>query len=412
MSGTTRGHMSRRALLAASVGAPALLSARRGRAAEADGAVTIGVLSDLSSSYADVAGKGSIEATRMAIEDFGGAVLGKPVGLVFADGLNKPDVALSIARQWWDEAGVDAIADVPTSNIAFALMGLSAQKRKILLVSSAASSDISGKSCSPYTTQWTYDSYAMANCTGNALVDQGAKAWYFIAGDNAFGQSLVNDASAVVRARGGRILGVTKAAMGTADYSPFLLEAQSVKADIICLANGGLDMINALKQAAEFGIRERGERMAGLVVQETDVRSLGLQAAQGLVLTTAFYWDRNDASRVWSKRFLARVGHMPTMLQAGAYSQALHYLKAVQIAGTKDAEAVIHAMQATPVNDMFAHDGKVLPNGRMVHDMYLMEVKSPAESTGEWDIFKPLATVPGERAFRTAAASGCPATAL
>jgi branched-chain amino acid transport system substrate-binding protein len=402
--------ITRRAFLPAAAMAPVLLRGRRARAA--DKPVKIGVLSDLSSSYADVAGKGSIEATRMAIEDFGGKALGRPIEMVFADGLNKPDVALSIGRQWWDTDGVDAIADVPTSNIAFALMGLSAEKRKTLLISSAASSDISGKSCSPFTTQWVYDSYAMANSTGNALFDQGAKTWYFIAADNAFGESLVADASAVVKARGGKIVGLVRAAMGTPDYSTYLLEAQSAKADVICLANGGLDMISTMKQAAEFGITRKGERMAGLVIQETDIRSLGLEAGQGLILTTAFYWDRNDETRAFSKRFLPRVGHMPTMLQAGAYSQALHYLKAVEKSGTTDAVVVARAMQAMPVDDMFARGGKVLPNGRMVHDMYLMQVKSPAESKSEWDIFKLLATVPGDHAFRTVAESGCKVAAL
>ena len=402
--------ITRRAFLPAVVMTPALLYGQRTRAASKP--VKIGVLSDLSSSYADVAGKGSVEATRMAIEDFGGAALGRPIVMVFADGLNKPDVALSVARQWWDTEGVDAIADVPTSNIAFALMGLSAEKRKTLLISSAASSDISGKACSPFTTQWVYDSYAMAYSTGNALFDRGAKTWYFIAADNAFGASLVADASAVVKARGGTIVGLVRAAMGTPDYSAYLLEAQSAKADVICLANGGLDMIATMKQAAEFGITRKGERMAGLVIQETDIRSLGLEAGQGLILTTAFYWDRNDETRAFSKRFLARIGHMPTMLQAGAYSQALHYLKAVERSGTTDAVAVARAMQAMPVDDMFARNGKVLPNGRMVHDMYLMQVKSPAESQSEWDIFKLLATVPGDHAFRTVAESGCQVATL
>ena len=402
--------ITRRAFLPAVVMTPALLYGQRTRAASKP--VKIGVLSDLSSSYADVAGKGSVEATRMAIEDFGGAALGRPIVMVFADGLNKPDVALSVARQWWDTEGVDAIADVPTSNIAFALMGLSAEKRKTLLISSAASSDISGKACSPFTTQWVYDSYAMANSTGNALFDRGAKTWYFIAADNAFGESLVADASAVVKARGGAIVGLVRAAMGTPDYGAYLMQAQSAKADVICLANGGLDMIATMKQAAEFGVTRNGERMAGLVIQETDIRSLGLEAGQGLILTTAFYWDRNDETRAFSKRFLARIGHMPTMLQAGAYSQALHYLKAVEQSGTTDAVVVARAMQAMPVDDMFARNGKVLPNGRMVHDMYLMQVKSPAESQSEWDIFKLLATVPGDHAFRTVAESGCQVATL
>ena len=343
----------------------------------------------------------------MAVEDFGGSVLGQPITVISADALNKPDVAVSLARQWWDVDGVDAIADVPTSPIAFALESLSAEKRKILLISSAGSSLVTGARCSPYTTQWTYDSYAMANCTGTALMQQGAKKWFFIAADYAFGDALVADTTKVINAGGGKVLGISKVPLGTTEFSSSIVQATSSGADIICMANGGADMINALKQAAEFGVQQNGQRMAGLVVQETDIRSLGLAAAQGLVLTTAFYWDLNDQSRAWSKRFLARMGRMPTMLQAGAYSQALSYLKAVQAAGTKDADAVIHAMRTTPVNDMFATGGRVMANGRMVHDMYLMQVKTPAESTSEWDIFKRIATIPGDHAFQSVADSGC-----
>ncbi|GAC1339143.1 MAG: ABC transporter substrate-binding protein [Acetobacteraceae bacterium] len=396
------GQMTRRVLLAA---AAAGLTARRTMAD--GGGLKLGVLSDLSSSYADVAGQGSIEATKMAVADFGGAILGGPITVVSADAQNKPDVAVGIARNWWDTEGVDAIADVPTSAIALALMRLSTEKARTLLISSAASSDITGRDCVPYATQWTYDSYAMAQSTGNALIDRGARSWFFIAGDNAFGASLTKDATAVVEARGGRVLGVVKAPLGTADYSSMLLQAQAARPDVICLANGGLDMINTMKQAAEFGIRQAGVRLAGLVVQEPDIRSLGLAAGQGLLLTTAFYWDRNEQSRAWSKRFMARTGHMPTMLQAGAYSQALHYLKAVQAANTKAADVVARLMRAIPVDDMFATGGTVLANGRMVHDMYLMQVKSPAESASEWDVFKLLATVPGDKAFRSLAASGC-----
>jgi branched-chain amino acid transport system substrate-binding protein len=400
---------TRRGMLAGTAGAAITVLGGRPRyaAAAVSAGVKIGVIGDMSSTYADVAGRGSVEATAMAIEDFGGNVLGQPIALVSADALNKPDVALSLARQWWDADGVDAIADVPTSAIAFALMTLSAEKQKILLVSSAASSQVTGAQCSPYTTQWTYDSYAMANCTGTALMRQGARRWYFIAADYAFGDALVADTTAVIKAGGGEILGISKVPLGTTEFSSSLLLATSSGADIICMANGGADMINALKQAADFGIRQRGQRMAGLVVQETDIRSLGLAEAQGLLLTTAFYWDLNDRSRAWSKRFMARMGRMPTMLQAGAYSQALHYLKAVKSADTKEAGAVMAAMRATPVDDMFATGGTVLANGRMVHDMYLMQVKSPEESTGEWDIFRRLQTIPGDQAFRTLAASGC-----
>lgn len=396
----------RQALAGCGAIAAVALTPRPGTAAP-DAGVKIAVIGDMSSTYADVAGKGSVEATVMAVEDFGGSVLGQPIIVVSANALNKPDVALSLARQWWDADGVDAIADVPTSAIAFALMGLSAEKRKMLLIASAASSAITGAQCSPHTTQWTYDSYAMANCTGSALLQQGAKKWFFIAADYALGDALVGDTTTVIKAGGGQVVGMSKVPLGTTEFSSSLLQAVSSGADIICMANGGVDMINALKQAADFGIRQRGQRMAGLVVQETDIRALGLHEAQGLLLTTAFYWDLNDRTRAWSKRFLARMGRMPTMLQAGAYSQALAYLKAVQAAGTKDANTVTRAMRQMPVDDMFTTGGRVLPNGRMVHDMYLMQVKSPSESTGEWDIFKTLKTIPGDQAFRTLAASGC-----
>lgn len=400
----------RRQIVAAGVAA-SLLAYLPARAQAAPG-LKIGVIGDMSSTYADVAGKGSVLATTMAVEDFGGSVLGRPITVVSADALNKPDLALSLARQWWDAEGVDAIADVPTSAIALALMTLSAEKKKVLLVSSAASSSISGASCSPYTTQWTYDSYAMANCTGRSLVQQGAKRWYFIGADNAFGEALMHDATDVIKAGGGNVLGTIKVPLGTSEFSAPLLEASSSGADLICLAVGGTDMINCLKQAADFGIAARGQRLAGLVVQETDVRSLGLVQGQGLLLTTAFYWDLNDKTRAWSTRFFARMGRMPTMLQAGAYSQALAYLRAVQAAGTKDAAAVTRQMQQMPVNDMFATGGKVLANGRMVHDMYLMQVKSPAESKGDWDVFKLLETIPGDRAFRSLETSGCTPVAL
>ncbi len=370
------------------------------------------MIGDLSSTYADVAGKGSVLATTMAAEDFGGSVLGGPITVISADALNKPDLALSLARQWWDADGVDAIADVPTSSIALSLMTLSAEKKKVLLISSAAASVITGSSCSPYTTQWTYDSYAMANCTGTALMRQGAKRWFFIGADNAFGEALMADTADVIKAGGGAVLGVVKVPLGTTEFSAALLQASASGADIICLAVGGTDMINCLKQAADFGIAARGQRLAGLVVQETDIRSLGLAQAQGLLLTTAFYWNLNDRTRAWSKRFFDRMGRMPTMLQAGAYSQALEYLRAVQAAGTKEAAAVIRQMRQRRVDDMFATGGTVLANGRMVHDMFLMQVKSPAESTGDWDVFKLLQTIPGEQAFRSLANSGCKPVAL
>ena len=394
--------LSRRRL-AGTLAATAALAGGRARAQDT-GPVRIGALSDLSSAYSDLSGPGLIQGVRMAIADHG-PVLGRPAELVSADCLLKPDVAAGIARQWWDTGGVDAIIDLPSTPVALAVMQISEERRKIVLATSPGSSDVTGKSCSPYTSHWCYDSFAMARTIGSAMMRQGAKTWFFIAANYGFGAALVSDASDYIGANGGKVLGVARAPLNTTDFSSYLVQAQASGADVVALANGGADTVNAIKQAAEFGLR-RTQKLAALVLMDTDVHSIGLRIAQGTLLATAFYWDRTEASRAWSRRFYQSVGRMPTMLQAGAYSQAAHYLKAVQAAGTKDAEAVMAQMRAMPVRDFFA-EGTLRADGRMVHDMYLAQVKAPQDSKEPWDQYQIVETLPGDEAFRPMAAGGC-----
>ncbi|MCK1655125.1 ABC transporter substrate-binding protein [Bradyrhizobium sp. 149] len=368
----------------------------------------IGVLSDLSSVYSDIGGQGNVEATKMAIEDFGGQMFGKPIDMVSADVLNKPDVASTIARKWWETEGVDMIIDLPTSATALAVMELSKQYEKIMIVTDAASSDITGKSCSPYTAHWTYDTYANAHTVGSAIVKNGGDSWFFLTADYVFGHSVERDTSEVVKAAGGKVLGSVKHPLNTADFSSFLLQAQASKSKIIGLANGGGDTINAIKQAGEFGIVAGGQNLAAIVMFISDVHSLGLKLAQGLIITEAYYWDLNDKTRAFGKRFMERVKRMPTMNQAATYSATLHYLKAVQAAGTKDTKTVMAKMRELPVKDAFTDNGVLREDGRMVHSMYLFQVKKPEESKGPWDYYKLLAEVPADQAFRPLKDGGCP----
>ncbi|UTD26326.1 ABC transporter substrate-binding protein [Bradyrhizobium sp. WD16] len=388
--------------------AVALCSLLLGGAASAQG-VKIGILNDQSGVYADYGGKWSVEAARMAIEDFGGDVLGKKIELVTADHQNKPDLAVSIARKWFDVDGVDMITELTTSSVALAIQDLAKQEKKIDIVVGAATSRITGDACTPYGFHWAYDTHALAVGTGGALVEAGGDTWFFLTADYAFGYALEEDTSALVKAKGGKVLGSVRHPLNSSDFSSFLLQAQSSKAKVIGLANAGLDTTNSIKQAAEFGIVAGGQKLAGLLLTLAEVHGLGLQAAQGLVLTEAFYWDHDDASRAFSERFFKRTGRMPNMIQAGTYSATLSYLKAVKAAGTKDSEAVAKKLKELPVDDAFAK-GKVLANGRMVHDLYLFEVKKPSESKKPWDYYKQLAVVPGDKAFPTAAESGCPLT--
>ncbi|MDA9505255.1 ABC transporter permease [Bradyrhizobium sp. CCBAU 11386] len=395
--------------IAALVSAAGLLSAALIVPASAQQTpLKIGVLSDFSSVYSDIGGMGNVEATRMAIEDFGGQMFGKPIDMVSADVLNKPDVASTIARKWWETEGVDMIIDLPTSATALAVMELSKQYEKIMIVTDAASSDITGKSCSPYTAHWTYDTYANAHTVGSAIVKNGGDSWFFLTADYVFGHSVERDTGDVVKAAGGKVLGSVKHPLNTADFSSFLLQAQASKAKIIGLANGGGDTINAIKQAGEFGIVAGGQNLAAIVMFISDVHSLGLKLAQGLIITEAYYWDLNDKTRAFGKRFLERVKRMPTMNQAATYSATLHYLKAVQAAGTKDTKTVMAKMRELPVKDAFTDNGTLREDGRMVHSMYLFQVKKPEESKSPWDYYKLLAEVPADQAFRPLKDGGCP----
>jgi branched-chain amino acid transport system substrate-binding protein len=395
--------------IAALVSAAGLLSAALIIPASAQQTpLKIGVLSDFSSVYSDIGGQGNVEATKMAIEDFGGQMFGKPIEMVAADVLNKPDIASTIARKWWETEGVDMIIDLPTSATALAVMELSKQYEKIMIVTDAASSDITGKSCSPYTAHWTYDTYANAHTVGGAIVKNGGDSWFFLTADYVFGHSVERDTGDVVRAAGGKVLGSVKHPLNTADFSSFLLQAQASKAKIIGLANGGGDTINAIKQAGEFGIVAGGQNLAAIVMFISDVHSLGLKLAQGLIITEAYYWDLNDKTRAFGKRFQERVKRMPTMNQAATYSATLHYLKAVQAAGTKDTKTVMAKMRELPVKDAFTDNGILREDGRMVHSMFLFQVKKPEESKGPWDYYKLLAEVPADQAFRPLKDGGCP----
>ncbi|AWU97409.1 ABC transporter substrate-binding protein [Azospirillum ramasamyi] len=372
-----------------------------------DNVIRIGVMNDRSGIYADLAGEGSAIAARMAAEEFGNKVAGAPVEIIVADHQNKADIAASKAREWVDTGGVDVIADVPNSAAALAVQGITKDKKRIFLMSGPGATVLSGAQCSPYGFQWTYDNYAMAAGTGRALYEQGKKNWYFVTADYAFGQSLEEETSKMVKSLGGKVGGAVRHPLGTSDFSSFLLQAQGSGADVIGLANAGGDTVNAVKQAAEFGITQSGQSLAGLLMFITDVNALGLESAQGLMLTTGFYWDMDDQTREWSKKFEAKAGKKPTMVQAGVYSAVKHYLKAVEAAKTDDADKVTAKMREMPVEDMFARNGKIAANGRMFHDMYLVQVKTPAESKAPWDFYKVVKTIPAETAFLDPKQSGC-----
>jgi branched-chain amino acid transport system substrate-binding protein len=377
------------------------LSAGPAGAQISDGVVKIGVMNDQSGTYADISGPGSALAARMAVEDFGAAKKGLKVEVVVADHQNKPDVGSSIARQWYDAEKVDVIVDVPTSSVALAINQITRDKGRAFLVSGAAASDLTGKACSPNTIHWTYDTWALAHGTGSALVSTGGDTWFFLTADYAFGHALERDTEAVVVKSGGKVLGRVRHPFPTSDFSSFLLQAQASKAKVIGLANAGADTINAIKQGAEFGIGRGGQQFAGLLVFLSDVHALSLDKAQGLILTEAFYWDLNDATRGWSKRFAEKHhGAMPTMVQAGVYSAVLHYLKAVEALRSDDGTKVIAKMKEMPTDDPLFGKGVVRVDGRKIHPMYLFEVKKPAESKGAWDYYKVRATIPAEQAFR------------
>ena len=386
--------------------AAALLAAT---AANAETQVKIGVMNDRSGLYADMSGEGSVVAAKLAIEDFKAADKGLKVEVVSADHQNKADVAINTAREWFDQQGVDIIVDVPNSGVALALSELIKEKNKVFINSGAAASDLTGAKCSPNTIHWTYDTWALANGTGSAIVKRGGTSWFFITADYAFGAALERDTAKVVKENGGTVVGAVKAPLNTQDFSAFLLQAQSSGAKIIGLANAGGDTINSIKQAAEFGIVQGGQNLAGLLIFITDIHSLGLKTAQGLIFTAAFYWDLNDQTRAWSDRFMKATGRRPSMVQAGVYSGVLHYLKAVEsLKSAKDGKAVVAKMKEMPTDDPLFGKGEVRADGRKTHDMYLFEVKKPEESKGPWDYYKLLMTIPADKAFRPLNEGGCP----
>jgi branched-chain amino acid transport system substrate-binding protein len=373
-----------------------------------EGVVKIGMLEDMASIYADITGVGAVTAAKMAVEDFGGKVLGKPIEVVSADHQNKPDIASATAREWFDIQHVDALMDVAASATALAAIEVAKAKNKIVVLNGPGATRITNEACTPISIHYTYDNYALSHGTGAATVKAGYDTWFFLTADYTFGHDLEQVTADVVRAGGGRVLGSVRVPINTLDFSSALLQAQASKAKVIGLANAGADTSNSIKQAGEFGIARGGQKLAGLLVFINDVNALGLEVAQGMLLTNAFYWDRNEESRAWSQRYFERMNKMPNMTQAGIYSATTHYLKAVEAAGTDETQAVMERMRSTPINDFFAKNGKIREDGRMVHDMYLYEVKKPAESNGTWDYYKLVATIPADQAFQPLSESKCP----
>ena len=368
----------------------------------------LGVLTDMASGNSDSAGMGSVEAARMAAEDTGGSVAGRPVEIVFADHQGKPDVGAGIAREWLGRDGVAAVVDVPQSAVALAIMPLVEQSDRVALLSGAGAASISGRACSPNTVQWTFDTYSIAHGTARALLAEGGNRWFFISADYTFGQDLERDAGAAVRDGNGQVLGAVRAPFNTADFSSYLLTASSSGANVVAFANVAADTRNSIMQAHEFGLDRGGTKLAGLLVDVNDVRAIGLPAAQGLYAVQPFYWDRTDASRAWSQRFQARTGRMPSTIQAGVYSAVRSYLQAVGATGSDKGSVVVPEMRRTPVRDMFAADGTLRPDGLMVHEMYLMRAKAPGESRGPWDVFQVMRAIAPDEAFRPLSQSECP----
>ncbi|MGV0818995.1 ABC transporter substrate-binding protein [Martelella sp. AMO21009] len=377
-------------------------------AASAETSIKFGVLTDLSGPYSDLSGEGSVVATQLAVDDFLANHPDFSIEVVKADHQNKPDVGSAIAREWFDEQGVDVIVDVASSAVGLAVSQIALDNDKLFLATGPASAAFTGKSCSPNTIQWTYDTYALSHGTGNAIVKNGGDKWFFITADYAFGHAMEGDTSGVVTAGGGEVLGSARVPLNTSDFSSYVLQAQASGANVVGLANAGGDMINSIKQASEFGLTQSGVTLAGLLTFVTDVHSLGLETAQGLQLTEAFYWDLNDDTRAWSARFEERHGSKPSQVHAGAYSAVTHYLNSVAAADSKDTSTVVAQMKTTPTEDVVFGKGYVREDGRKMHDMYLFQVKTPAESTGPWDYYKLVATIPAEEAFRPLTESDCP----
>ncbi|QWK80774.1 ABC transporter substrate-binding protein [Ochrobactrum sp. BTU1] len=373
-----------------------------------DQVVRIGLIEDMSGVYADITGMGAVTAAKMAVAEFGGSVLGMPIEIVSADHQNKADIGGAIARKWFDEDGVDAILDVASSSPALAALEVAKQKEKLIVLSSPGSLRITNDACGPYVVHWAYDTYAVAHTTGQALVDQGLKNWYFITADYAFGHGLEKETGDLVKARGGEVVGSIRLPIGTADFASALLTAQGSGANVVALANAGADTINSVKQAAQFGLTQSGQKLATLGGFINDIHGMGLEEAQGLTIVEASYWDLNEQTRAWSQRFFEERKAMPNMLQTGVYSSVLHYLKAVKEAGTDDTKQVVAKMRELPINDVFYHDGSIRADGRMMHGMYLFEVKKPDESKEPWDYYKLLARVSADKAFQPLVNSQCP----
>jgi len=369
--------------------------------------VKIGVMNDMSGVYADIGGPGSLVAAQMAAQEFGGKVLGKPIEIVSADHQNKPDIGATKAREWYDTEGVDMIVDVPTSSVAIAVGKVAGEKKRVFIDTGGASTRLTNEDCNAYTVHYAYDTYALANGTGKAIVQQGGKTWFFITADYAFGKSLEDDTAAVVKANGGTVLGHVLHPLNASDFSSYMLQAQASKAQIIGLANAGGDTINSVKAANEFGLT-KNQTLAGLLMFISDIHSLGLKTAQGMMLTDAWYWDTNEETRKFGRRFFEKTKRMPSFDQAGVYSAVTTYLKAIQAVGTDDADKVMVELKKTKINDVFAKNGYIRQDGRMVHDMYLMQVKKPEESKYPWDYYKLKATIPAEQAFQPLSKSTCP----
>ncbi|SPP97036.1 MULTISPECIES: ABC transporter substrate-binding protein [Bradyrhizobium] len=389
-----------------SLGLAAALVALATSAIAQNGPIRLGVLTDMSSLYADNGGRGSVVAAQMAVDDFNGKVLGRPIEIVAGDHQNKADIGAAIARRWLENDNVEAILDVPNSAVALAVQGITRDKKKVFLATGAATSRLTGDECSPTGIHWTYDTYALSQGTTRAISRLGAKSWFFLSADYSLGAQLEADSRKVIDATGGKVVGAVKHPINTPDFSSFLLQAQASKADVIALADAGGDFINAVKQAGEFGVTRR-QKLAGLIVFIADIHSLGLQSAQGLMLSSAFYWDLNDETRAWSKRFIEKTKKVPTMIHAGTYGAVMHYLKAVEAAGTLDGPIVAAQMRGLPVNDFMTRNGRIRQDGRLVRDMYLFRVKSPEESKYQFDYYELLATIPGDEAFRPMEDGGC-----
>lgn len=396
------------AFAAALLCAAALAAPPAGAQTAATEPVRIGAILDMASLYADVTGPGTEYAVRTAVADYGGKVLGRPIEVLIADHQTKADIAASIATKWFDTQGVVALMDVAASSPALAVMNVAAQRKKPVLLNGPGAVSITNENCNAYTVHYTYDTYANSRAVTKAVFDQGGKTWYDPTADYTFGHLLAKDSAAVVTANGGKVLGKSRAPMDTADFSAFLIAAQASGAQVIGLANGGTDLINSVKQASEFGLTKGGAKLASLGANVNDVHGIGLAATQGMMLADTFYWDLDDGTRAFSKRFYDTLHKMPNGLQAGAYSATMHYLRAVDAAGTTDGDAVMAKMKEMPIHDFYAANGVVRPDGRMVHDMYLFRVKTPAELKGDWDLYTRIATIPGDQAFQPLSESRCP----